>query len=531
MYQRWHKIVWAALVLQIPFELKYTWLGLSNLQWTFVILTVFTLPSLYANRQKLIRDRLVQSAALFVLIQWVIASLAPEFTGNALKGAIRFTAGALLLAMARLLPDGKAIQRVWTIASVAAATYALSEQAGFSLPWLFRSSEFFIAQVQRLSGSFEYPNVAAAYFAMSLPLVWWSTFKPAFRWSATIVLWCALLLTFSRGGAMALAAVSLAGVALAWKNSKDWQSHLGLVLAGVAAALISSLLAPYFVDVVTRSAAETAESAQYRTDWKSFREGPGVRDEVPVNIRNTGTIPWRAAGAGRVAVAYRWWNMDTKRGETGSLITELPHDVQPGDAVDVAVPFQTPDNPGRYRLLVELFVRKFDWFSRGGVRPAVVDADIQYGVSKATEPADPPGDRLVQPRPDPNADNLTRLELWRAAIRMFRSHPLGVGPDNYRLMYGRFVGLARWNTNIYSNNLYLELLTGSGVIGLGVFMVIVLSIPYRSATPTVMAIAVFLIHGFLDVFLMTTPIYFSFWILAGVSRDEVISAQLQEGFT
>jgi hypothetical protein len=61
-------------------------------------------------------------------------------------------------------------------------------------------------------------------------------------------------------------------------------------------------------------------------------------------------------------------------------------------------------------------------------------------------------------------------------------------------------------------------------------MMIVLSIPYRSATPTVMAIAVFLIHGFLDVFLMTTPIYFSFWILAGVSRDEVISAQLQEGF-
>jgi hypothetical protein len=33
------------------------------------------------------------------------------------------------------------------------------------------------------------------------------------------------------------------------------------------------------------------------------------------------------------------------------------------------------------------------------------------------------------------------------------------------------------------------------------------------------------------VFLMTTPIYFSFWILAGVSRDEVISARLQEGFT
>jgi hypothetical protein len=45
-----------------------------------------------------------------------------------------------------------------------------------------------------------------------------------------------------------------------------------------------------------------------------------------------------------------------------------------------------------------------------------------------------------------------------------------------------------------------------------------------------MAIAVFLVHGFLDVFLMATPIYFSFWILAGVSGDEVRSARLQEGF-
>jgi O-antigen ligase len=530
MYQRWHKILWAALVVQIPFELKYTWLGLSNLQWTFVVLTVLTLPLLYSNRQKVIPDRLVQLAFVFVLIQWIVASLAPEFSVNAWKGAIRFTAGALLLAMARLLPDGKAIQRVWTIASVAAAIYALSEQAGFSLPWLFRSSEFFIAQVQRLSGSFEYPNVAAAYFAMSLPLVWWSTFKPAFRWSAAIVLWCALILTFSRGAAMALIAVSIAGAALAWKKSKDWQPHLGLVVSGIAAVLVASSLVPYFVDAVTRSASQTAESAQYRTAWKSFREEPGVRDEVPIKIRNTGIIPWHAAGAGRVALAYRWWNMDTKRGETGSLVTDLPHDVQPGDTVDVAVSFKTPGSPGRYRLLVELFVRNFDWFSSAGVRPAVVEADIQNGVLKAAERADPLTDPLLQPRQESKSDNLSRLDLWRAALRMFRSHPLGVGPDNYRLMYGRFLGLARWNTNIYSNNLYLELLTGSGIIGLGVFMTFVLSIPYRSVTPSVMAIAVFLVHGFLDVFLMATPIYFSFWILAGVSRDEVISARLKEGF-
>jgi len=29
--------------------------------------------------------------------------------------------------------------------------------------------------------------------------------------------------------------------------------------------------------------------------------------------------------------------------------------------------------------------------------------------------------------------------------------------------------------------------------------------------------AVFLLHGLVDVFLMTTPIYFGFWILMGIS--------------
>src|SRR3954453_14974964 len=108
------------------------------------------------------RDRLVQSAALFVAIEWSSAYFAPEFSGNAVKGAIRFTAAATLLVMAKLLPGWRPMQRIWAITSLAAAVYALSAQAGMGLPWLFRNGEFFIAQIPRLSGSFEYPNIAAA---------------------------------------------------------------------------------------------------------------------------------------------------------------------------------------------------------------------------------------------------------------------------------------------------------------------------------------------------------------------------------
>src|SRR5215831_7353645 len=38
-------VVWAALALQIPFELRNTWAGLSNLQWTFLALAALNIPS------------------------------------------------------------------------------------------------------------------------------------------------------------------------------------------------------------------------------------------------------------------------------------------------------------------------------------------------------------------------------------------------------------------------------------------------------------------------------------------------------
>jgi O-antigen ligase len=103
---------------------------------------------------------------------------------------------------------------------------------------------------------------------------------------------------------------------------------------------------------------------------------------------------------------------------------------------------------------------------------------------------------------------------------MVREHPFGVGPDNYRLLYGRFLGLPHWNTNIYSNNLYLEILSGSGILGLIAFGVILLAAAPSKPTACALGAAVFLVHGFLDVFLMATPIYFSFWTLLGARNVE-----------
>jgi len=37
------------------------------------------------------------------------------------------------------------------------------------------------------------------------------------------------------------------------------------------------------------------------------------------------------------------------------------------------------------------------------------------------------------------------------------------------------------------------------------------------ATAAYLALVVFLVHGLVDVFLMTTPVYFAFWVLVGTT--------------
>ena len=48
---------------------------------------------------------------------------------------------------------------------------------------------------------------------------------------------------------------------------------------------------------------------------------------------------------------------------------------------------------------------------------------------------------------------------------MFAAHPLaGVGPDNFRLSYGAYAGLSGADERTHSNNMYLEMLAGGGLL-------------------------------------------------------------------
>ena len=226
-----------------------------------------------------------------------------------------------------------------------------------------------------------------------------------------------------------------------------------------------------------------------------------------------------------MVLSYKWFDIVERRLlEDDPIQTPLSADIRQNESVTLDASFRTPAIPGSYLLIWDMKSNQ-DWFSRMGVVPAFIEVEIEPGVQRSTSQGDL--SRWYRPDPDtiPSLDaSVSRLDLWKAAVRMALDNPiLGVGPDNFRLIYGRYLGYSRWDTKVRSNNLYLELAATCGLLGLFAFGLVAGSIKWKWG-PVSVALGVFLLHGLVDVFLMTTSVYFAFWILVGLSgRIEPLS--------
>ena len=508
-------LVLAALVAMLPFEFR-SFPILSNLQWMFIAVALSSLPVLVRERKMLLHSRLVRAAVLFVVTQWVAAVLAPEFAGNAVKAAVRVTAGFILLCATLGLRTRKRTLQVWSVAAVFAAVYAMADFGGFGLPQLFREQNFYIRNVPRLSGSFEYPNTAAAYFALSLPIIWAELKSRWFRVGGFMVVASALIITYSRAAGVA-ALLAIAIWAITSNKRSEFQSAIlfGMLFFGFL-FLNHDLYQRFSLQLHTKDF-----SAQYQPEFNLTQERPNVSSSVLIHVRNTGATTWETKPTDPFILAHRWYDAEKKtyvREAAERMLVPTP--VRPQESVDIEASFRTPDKAGVYLLTWDIFSEESGWFSRQGVYPGIVEVHIDQDKEPWSGHTDI-GRWLGRDTSSLFVANVpySRNELWIAAARMAQKHPIfGVGPDNFRLLYGRQYGANRWDTKIRANSLYLELLSGSGLVGLAAFCVMMAVVRWKPNASSI-GLGIFLMHGVMDTFLMTTPIYFAFWILLGQSED------------
>jgi hypothetical protein len=219
--------------------------------------------------------------------------------------------------------------------------------------------------------------------------------------------------------------------------------------------------------------------------------------------------------------------------------TLLPAEVAPGAGVSVHALVRAPAVPGRYRLRWDLVCEYVTWFSERGTPTLDQVVEVVAGDGPAAGGADELVASSLEDWVPPA--RVTRPELWRAALRLWRQHPLlGVGPDNFRRLYPQVIApppQGRWfpDERLHANNFYLETLADLGLAGLGALALLIAAVVvqarrHRAAgrlLPVAAAVAVgtFFVHGVLDYFLEFTPSYGLYWlVLALVAGPRPVAA-------
>jgi O-antigen ligase len=174
--------------------------------------------------------------------------------------------------------------------------------------------------------------------------------------------------------------------------------------------------------------------------------------------------------------------------------------------------------------------RHFAWRYAGGVAAVLV-----LGVVLALRAGVPPGyftlDQTTQ-----SADHLAnRSQLWRAAVALWRTSPVtGVGAGNYELDLAE-VGLTGVRT--HANNLYLQSLAETGVVGLlttiALFAATIWTLA-RSAVrrPLVVgalgATVALAAHQTFDDLFFFPKVATAFWLVTGFAVAEIAARRLFE---
>jgi hypothetical protein len=406
---------------------------------------------------------------------------------------------------------------------------------------IFRLGDTVIGGQIRASGPFQYPTIASMYlelvFALGLGLLLVAV--DARRLVGAVLVGVVLVLvaaavnfTFTRAGVLTVAA-SLAIVSALRYRSVGWDRGLTGV-AWVAAAVAVLFATSRSVEAWQLRLTTEGQETWYRANVDAPREvtlpgGSVVR--FPVRVTNLGRATWTSTKDPRFYFSHHWLVADEDRvvawnAPRSAFVGAVP----PGVSAVIDVEIRAPRRPGNYRVLWDIEQEHRLWFStEPGAAWPVTFATVTEPVGRVFDADDssPTPSSLSKSGRRPQ-----RLQLWRAAVRMFAAYPVsGVGPDNFRLRYGEYGSLLAVDSRVHSNNMYLEILAGGGLVSLAAFAwlfwrsVKAFGAAARARSRRVAALGSALaaagvaigLHGLVDSFLTFTATYITSAIVLGLA--------------
>ncbi|MBK9053707.1 MAG: O-antigen ligase family protein [Chloroflexi bacterium] len=552
---RWRFVALILLAFSLPFELDQPLLTLGPIALTnveVVLALTMALTALSLIRQpRAIQwpDRYWLWLGLFCVGLIISAVLAPAHQLNAFKAALRLMTGILLalttLQIVQSRRDSYLVVGALLVGGFAAAAIGLVETVmNVEFAWLspFRTKVTKAGPFIRLTGPFDYANQAAMFIEATLLLlvafVWQASQQPWPRARKIAILLGLILtlfvylqasfLTFSRASFVTLLLVSLLlAILLIYRQSAPSRRQ-GLWWFGLAVLVLGGTGVNTWLNNGFRSRLEAGtEEEWYRTRFEMPTQLEIAANEtilVPVSVSNMGTLIWRSQDSPPIILGARWVDTVTNQ-EYGQGRWPFPEPVLPGETVHMTIRVRAPNKPGTFELRWDVVQETVTWFGNKSGVTATTKVSVlpatQESAAAAALPTQPAWE-YIDPIPE-------RQVLWRVAGQLWWERPwLGIGFDNFRLIYGDRLNARLWNNTVHTNNWYLEMIVSLGLLGSIPFFLWLLGLnldmlkharrPERSMWQIALAAAVFtfMVHGLLDFFLLFNTTGLLFWLLVGL---------------
>ncbi len=535
-------------------------LRLTNLRLVAALALIASALTCLALRRWLAPPR----SLAWLTLAWVVclvasASLAPIYQTQALAFVRDMVFGVCfgwaVYVVARTPTRLTLVARAFAVCAMGVAVIGLLEAAHVPLVDEFvqgfrTQPSFSVGELPRIASSLPHPNIAAMLLGLALPLqvVWIVSSRRVWvrvvlALGAAIEL-AALVLTVSRAGIL-VAALVLGGLLVFGTRRRQRTLTLTSLLGAVSLALLFGFAALREPLMVLHLSSENAD-AWYRAAYTppaQVTADPGGTATVPVRVQNTGDRTWDAAGPHAFALSYHLADADGQSVTYDGVRTPLPVDVAPGASVDLQAQIVAPKSGGTYVVEWDGVQEAVTWFSWVGTPVARTYLDVTgldvTGLESAHSSASPSAGADVVVTSPPTAMQPpppARLTQWRIALRMARNRPLlGVGPDNFRWVYGDFAGLTAWDTGSHANSLYFEWLADTGVVALALFLCLswqLLRTSFSNLAPSALAeddklwvwrlglaasLSAWFLHGLFDYFYEPLPTNLAFWLVVGLT--------------
>ncbi len=538
------------VILSTPFEklgpiISLPGQNLTNLELVLALaIFVWGLGALLGGRIPVWKTPLSTPWIVLLVIMILSALTAPEHRQNALHFTGRCVAGFLFFLVVIDVADStrRIVLIVAAIATAGSVVAVLGTLEFLHVPGVrdllapFQAGPGYAVGQTRVSSTLQYSTIASMYleivFALGAGLLILNLERKRWGLSGLLFLVQAMVgscvvLTLTRGGLFSLLlALGLASLLC----YREW---------GFDGKVASLALLAAFLSLVTVTTVCLGQEARLRlttldqANWyKAEYEVPsrlylrsGELRRVEITLRNVGLAAWSPAGPNPFRLSYHWLSADGSQVvDWEGIRTQLPGPVEAREEVLVGATVHAPLLPGEYQLAWDLLQENRFWFSKESSPSALTQVEVRGEVLEDhAHPLSPlPAPRLL----------VGRELLWRLAGKVWLDHPwLGVGPDNFRLVYGRYADMETFDLTYHTHNTPLEFFVDTGLLGGAAFLWMVwllIRLTWRNlkrASGELLAlnlgvsaaVAVILTHGLFDYFFEFTPTYLSIFTVLALS--------------